>query len=186
MDLNRDGVVTLDEFLDCCRNDDAISRSMAVFDSSFWHDASVADHRPSKNDFRNSNSINDHQHQNQKLKINFNGKKRNQTNPSYRQQNQQQYIRGNGHSTIHLNRFNSANSRHHFSDYYSLHHECEINNRLTVRPAWGNHEAIRPQHFSQNIFHRSNDMPLQAFSAPPSPSLVKVRAWYTVAKQGVC
>lgn len=35
MDMNRDGVVTLDEFLDCCRNDDAISRSMAVFDSSF-------------------------------------------------------------------------------------------------------------------------------------------------------
>lgn len=35
MDVNRDGVVTLDEFLECCRNDDAISRSMAVFDSSF-------------------------------------------------------------------------------------------------------------------------------------------------------
>lgn len=35
MDMNRDGVVTLDEFLDCCRNDDAISQSMAVFDSSF-------------------------------------------------------------------------------------------------------------------------------------------------------
>lgn len=35
MDMNGDGVVTLDEFLDCCRNDDAISRSMAVFDSSF-------------------------------------------------------------------------------------------------------------------------------------------------------
>ncbi|KAI8034874.1 hypothetical protein M5D96_012390, partial [Drosophila gunungcola] len=29
MDTNRDGVVTLDEFLEACRNDDAISRSMS-------------------------------------------------------------------------------------------------------------------------------------------------------------
>ncbi|KAI8421574.1 hypothetical protein MSG28_009596 [Choristoneura fumiferana] len=35
MDLNRDGVVTLDEFLDCCVRDEDISRSMGVFDSSF-------------------------------------------------------------------------------------------------------------------------------------------------------
>ncbi|KAG7298782.1 hypothetical protein JYU34_017213, partial [Plutella xylostella] len=35
MDLNRDGVVTLDEFLDCCLHDDGISRSMGVFDSNF-------------------------------------------------------------------------------------------------------------------------------------------------------
>ncbi|CAD7091672.1 unnamed protein product [Hermetia illucens] len=35
MDINRDGVVTLDEFLMCCRNDEAISRSIAVFDTAF-------------------------------------------------------------------------------------------------------------------------------------------------------
>ncbi|XP_055303328.1 Kv channel-interacting protein 4 isoform X2 [Sitodiplosis mosellana] len=35
MDLNRDGVVTLDEFLECCRNDEMISRSLHVFDSGF-------------------------------------------------------------------------------------------------------------------------------------------------------
>ncbi|XP_055681194.1 Kv channel-interacting protein 1-like isoform X2 [Lutzomyia longipalpis] len=35
MDTNSDGVITLDEFLDCCQNDEAISRSMAVFDTSF-------------------------------------------------------------------------------------------------------------------------------------------------------
>uniref|UniRef100_A0A6P7FMW5 Kv channel-interacting protein 4-like isoform X1 n=1 Tax=Diabrotica virgifera virgifera TaxID=50390 RepID=A0A6P7FMW5_DIAVI len=34
MDTNRDGVVTLDEFLECCRKDESISSSMAVFDSS--------------------------------------------------------------------------------------------------------------------------------------------------------
>lgn len=43
MDLNRDGVVTLDEFLECCRNDENISRSLSVFDTGFWHDAQVAD-----------------------------------------------------------------------------------------------------------------------------------------------
>lgn len=34
MDSNKDGVVTLDEFLECCRKDEDISASMAVFDSS--------------------------------------------------------------------------------------------------------------------------------------------------------
>ncbi|XP_054729173.1 uncharacterized protein LOC129238163 [Anastrepha obliqua] len=33
MDKNGDGVVTLDEFLETCRSDEAISRSMSVFDS---------------------------------------------------------------------------------------------------------------------------------------------------------
>ncbi|KOB75901.1 Uncharacterized protein OBRU01_05739, partial [Operophtera brumata] len=35
MDLNRDGVLTIDEFLDCCLRDEALIRSMGVFDSSF-------------------------------------------------------------------------------------------------------------------------------------------------------
>ncbi|XP_017493007.1 PREDICTED: Kv channel-interacting protein 4-like, partial [Rhagoletis zephyria] len=35
MDKNGDGVVTLDEFLETCRSDEAISRSMSVFDSAF-------------------------------------------------------------------------------------------------------------------------------------------------------
>lgn len=35
MDTNRDGVVTLEEFLECCHNDEAISRSMSVFDTAF-------------------------------------------------------------------------------------------------------------------------------------------------------
>lgn len=43
MDLNCDGVVTLDEFLECCRNDEMISRSLHVFDSGFWQDAQVSD-----------------------------------------------------------------------------------------------------------------------------------------------
>lgn len=34
MDKNKDGVVTLDEFLECCQKDEDISSSMAVFDSS--------------------------------------------------------------------------------------------------------------------------------------------------------
>ena len=35
LDLNGDGVVTLDEFLDACLHDEEIKRSMAVFDSCF-------------------------------------------------------------------------------------------------------------------------------------------------------
>lgn len=36
MDVNCDGVVTLEEFIDCCRTDDIIARSITVFDTSFW------------------------------------------------------------------------------------------------------------------------------------------------------
>lgn len=36
MDKNHDGVVTIDEFLDCCRCDQAIKNSMLVFDSTIW------------------------------------------------------------------------------------------------------------------------------------------------------
>lgn len=42
MDTNQDGVVTLDEFIECCRNDDAISRSMNVFDTSIWPERTAA------------------------------------------------------------------------------------------------------------------------------------------------
>ncbi|XP_038045718.1 Kv channel-interacting protein 4-like isoform X3 [Patiria miniata] len=33
MDLNKDGVVTIDEFLDSCRSDETITKSMHVFDT---------------------------------------------------------------------------------------------------------------------------------------------------------
>lgn len=46
MDMNQDGVVTLDEFVECCRNDATISQNLAAFDSSFWHDAQVSDDTP--------------------------------------------------------------------------------------------------------------------------------------------
>lgn len=36
MDMNQDGVVTIEEFLDCCTADNDISASMEVFDFSFW------------------------------------------------------------------------------------------------------------------------------------------------------
>nr|CAI5829595.1 unnamed protein product [Callosobruchus analis] len=34
MDKNNDGVVTLDEFLECCTSDEVITSSMAVFDTA--------------------------------------------------------------------------------------------------------------------------------------------------------
>lgn len=38
MDVNCDGVVTLDEFLECCCTDDAICRSLAALETTFWHE----------------------------------------------------------------------------------------------------------------------------------------------------
>lgn len=54
MDLNRDGVVTLEEFIECCRNDETISRSMSVFDPNFWQDAKVSDESPRKLNMKNN------------------------------------------------------------------------------------------------------------------------------------
>lgn len=42
MDLNCDGVVTMDEFLESCCTDDTICRSLAAFDSSFWPEVKQA------------------------------------------------------------------------------------------------------------------------------------------------
>lgn len=39
MDGNKDGVVTLSEFLEACRADPDISTSMAALDTAFWHSA---------------------------------------------------------------------------------------------------------------------------------------------------
>lgn len=56
MDRNHDGVVTIDEFLDCCRCDQAITNSMLVFDSTIWPSGSDLDgnrrkiHPPSAQD----------------------------------------------------------------------------------------------------------------------------------------
>lgn len=185
MDLNQDGVVTLDEFLDCCRNDDAISRSMAVFDSSFWHDARVPDDRPSALSATfdatkkhspgdiNCNSISGNycQSQHQK-KVNLSSRNRSRKHGG-------QPGRGN----LHANRYN-------FNEQFTLHHECEVYSRRSdhstaSRPSWPDHE-LRSRRFAHHGLYRSNGMPLQTLSAPPSPSLVKVKAWYTVAKQGVC
>lgn len=33
MDMNQDGVVTLDEFISCCQNDEVITNSMTIFDN---------------------------------------------------------------------------------------------------------------------------------------------------------
>lgn len=36
MDQNRDGVVTIDEFLDTCQKDENIMQSMMMFDNVIW------------------------------------------------------------------------------------------------------------------------------------------------------
>lgn len=35
MDINKDGLVSLEEFLECCKYDEEIKRSMSVFETTF-------------------------------------------------------------------------------------------------------------------------------------------------------
>lgn len=46
MDGNKDGVVTLTEFLEACRADPEISTNMAALDTAFWHPASRPRYSP--------------------------------------------------------------------------------------------------------------------------------------------
>uniref|UniRef100_A0A673HQ04 Kv channel-interacting protein 4 n=2 Tax=Sinocyclocheilus rhinocerous TaxID=307959 RepID=A0A673HQ04_9TELE len=34
MDMNQDGVVTIDEFIDCCQKDENIMQSLKIFDNA--------------------------------------------------------------------------------------------------------------------------------------------------------
>lgn len=134
MDINRDGVVTMDEFLDCCRNDDAISRSMAVFDTSIWPDPHEADDSLS--------------HSAQQVKGNSRSRSSAHKN----------------HCVRHHQHKHSANHRQPPSTICCTQQNCTVH--------------LRP---SSSV---SNNSELQ-LHVPGSPSLVKVKAWYTVAKQGV-
>lgn len=143
MDVNRDGVVTLDEFLDCCRNDDAISRSMAVFDTSFWHDVPNAgatnpsDHSTKSPALDQRHRIHEHRH-----------------HPNHR----------NFHD--HRNRQNGHHHRSNGRHYRDSNNSNSSNNN-------GHHPSA------------SNNSSVSTQQEMPDPSLVKVKSWYTVAKQGV-
>lgn len=117
MDVNQDGVVTLDEFLECCRKDDSISRSMAVFDTAFWPETNTS---------------------------------------SGKRNNQSKIIKKP--PVMKLNHQNEKNNVHY--------HQKENNNILV---------QMRPLATADS----------ETGSIPDSPSLVRVKIWNTVAKQGV-
>lgn len=85
MDRNHDGVVTIDEFLDCCRCDQAITNSMLVFDSTIWpsgHDedgnrrnlqSSLSSQKASRDDQRVPHNEHNRQHQRGAISTKSNG-----------------------------------------------------------------------------------------------------------------
>lgn len=69
MDRNHDGVVTIDEFLDCCRCDQAITNSMLVFDSTIWPRGVESDgNRRNPTSSLSSQRANDEQPQNEHIR----------------------------------------------------------------------------------------------------------------------
>lgn len=177
MDVNRDGVVTLDEFLECCRNDDAISRSMAVFDTSFWpHLDNAAVHaavnvtNASTANVASGTMITDCSNQ-RHVAV---GGLSNPLQHYHPDRHQPQSLRHhhnnnprppltNGHEhqlTPVCNCSNSSSNNHHQHDINHLNQNNQQNSSLVV----SSHQQQIP---------------------PDSPSLVKVKSWYTVAKQGV-
>lgn len=36
LDLNQDGVITIEEFLEACLKDDLVTRSLQMFDTDLW------------------------------------------------------------------------------------------------------------------------------------------------------
>lgn len=122
MDVNQDGVVTLDEFLECCHKDDSISSSMAVFDTAFWPE----------------------------------------TNTSGKQNNQSK--KNKKPPVMKLNHQNEKNNVHY--------HQKEI-------------DGVNENRNSNILVEMRPTAESETGSIPDSPSLVRVKTWYTVAKQGV-
>lgn len=191
MDVNRDGVVTLDEFLDCCRKDEAISQSMAVFDTAIWPCASLAGDR-------NRSSASNNKRKNTKLKTSSpaDGRIANLNQNHHITFNNNNNIQHNYHSDEQRSRNhlhpNSVNIVAQYSnhDYHHNHHHTRHSDASTysgddgdgasgsggagARSAGTGEDENEPG--AGTIAHRHND---------GSPSLVKVKTWYTVAKQGV-
>lgn len=187
MDVNRDGVVTLDEFLQCCHNDEAISRSMAVFDTAIWPcDSPVGDIKTNKLNYK--------------------------TNPSYKNNKNSlnKYKNSNGSPTENKNHSNVQNYRnknishtyHHYQDpsiiNNSYHSSIATNSPQPPPPPppppppYVTHNEIdekRLHHqtieINENDEDVSSDNTYAQRQIEDSPSLVKVKTWYTVAKQGV-
>lgn len=168
MDVNRDGVVTLDEFLECCRNDDAISRSMAVFDTSFWPDLDNAAAHAAVN-ATNASAANV------------------APGMTITECSNQRHVAVGGLS----NHPQHYHPDQHHQNHHPRHpipngHElqstpvCNCNNS-------NNHQQLDINHFNQNNQQNSSLVVSshQQQIPPDSPSLVKVKSWYTVAKQGV-
>lgn len=124
MDVNQDGVVTLDEFLECCHKDDSISRSMAVFDTAFWPETNTT------------------------------GKRNNQSKKNKKP------------PVMKLNHQNEKNNVHYQKENGGANQNRNNNILVQMRPSTAESENA---------------------SMPDSPSLVRVKTWYTVtvAKQGV-
>lgn len=178
MDVNRDGVVTLDEFLECCRNDDAISRSMAVFDSSFWPDldnaaalAAVNATDASAANVASGTAIIDCSNERHVAVGGLSNHPQHyhpdRHQPQSLRHHQHHYTRHphtNGDEQQTISVCNCSNSNNH--QQHDIHHE--------------------PNHLNQNNQQNSSLVVSSQQQIPPdSPSLVKVKSWYTVAKQGV-
>lgn len=178
MDVNRDGVVTLDEFLECCRNDDAISRSMAVFDTSFWPDLDNAAAHAAVN-ATNATAANE------------------ASGTTIIDCSNQRHVTVGGLSNhppqhYHPDRHQPHALRHHqhhqqplaSAHEHQLPSVCNCSNSNNHQQHDNHHE---PNHLNQNNQQNSSLVVSshQQQIPPDSPSLVKVKSWYTVAKQGV-
>lgn len=199
MDVNGDGVVTLEEFIDCCKNDEVISKSISVFDMSIW---------PEADDRETANG-----RQQRRYAADTSTATTSQVNPSTSRSTRRSNVHRNHHSRLHdhANVLDQTNQRYQYNHHYYYQYGNSVQSQKQLQPIShlpnqnsmvhieSNHPGQHHHHHHHHYYHlpppnyhgtednangNSNDQ-LQ-LHVPDSPSLVKVKTWYTVSKQGVC
>lgn len=160
MDLNCDGVVTLDEFLESCCTDDAICRSLAAFESPFWPDT-----KPSpKCDGRSYLAIESGSAK---------GSRKSMTTVA-RNEGSPANFRGRKSPASHSVQFKEVIPLTTFSQPQHFHHQ----NYVTGEPV-SYYQMTNEQRTSRSSPGWRNDQGAEQHgSVPGSPSLVRVRSWY--------
>lgn len=180
MDLNNDGVVTIDEFLNCCRCDQAIKNSMLVFDSSFWpceiglngnshlqpHDQLTSHSIPNAKKIYDDVKTNSH-HNTSTSSVTFAGNK----------------MRNNvGHKASQMRRIQLSTASKRCKSTENT--PKAINNTHQEKAATTDHnDADKSCHISVGDDMTSANNSTSQSTA--SPTLVKVKTWYTQSSHGV-
>lgn len=177
MDRNRDGVVTIDEFLECCRCDPAITNSMLVFDSTIWPPNEVPDtsDEPYPSPPESPLPIGSHA-RSQSEKSNATNTTNSNTNFYTITKNSYKNLSSSFDKSFGKNYFNSTNKKKsvQISASSSMKLRANGHDQRSKSLCFSHHEFYEMNALGASLPH-NNDGHKVSHSLPQSPALVKVK-----------